>query len=415
MTNIPKCHRLLFLFLAPLLLLQAAWGHGFHRPGVFTLAGRTMPSYNADLQALLDAAVREGLPGVSLRVMGPGIDFQGVSGVADLTTGEPLTTKHVIYVASLGKTFTATIALQLCDAGRLDLDTPITIWLPAKVANRIPSSGSITLRHLLNHTSGLIDYLNDENSWRIDSVLDPHRQWSHNDVVTYLFDKPLLFEPGTAYHYSNSNYILVGSILEQVTGQPLHRLIRERILAPLGLNHTFNGYENFGSEKRVHGYVRKRGRIMDTYPVYSHYGLADSGIHSTADELALFLKSLFTTEAILSKHMLAEMTKVAASGHLPSRYGMGIYALTSPWGGGRWYTNDGVDPGYHADMMYLPDLDLTIVLTANASQWKADFIYDRLITAVVKVALETGRESRRQERCRDTEGQAAIRQSPSGG
>ena len=398
----PVCRRLFFLFLIPFLLPESACGHEYDRPGALAHTEVAMPQHNAELQSLLDAAVRDGLPGVSLRVKGPGIDFQGVAGVADLMTGEPLTTNHAVYVASLGKTFTATVALQFCDEGRLDLDAPITTWLPAEVTNRIPSSGIITLRHLLSHTSGLIDYLNDDTAWRNDFSMNPHRQWTHSDVIPYLFDKPLLFEPGTDHHYSNSNYILVGRILELATGQPFHTLIRERILDPLGLKHTFNGHETVSSKNRVHGYVMKRGRVMDMYPGYSHYGLADSGMHSTAGELALFIKSLFTSEELLSEAMLAEMTNAAESGHPPSRYGMGIFVQTDLWGTGRWYTNDGVDPGYHADMMYLPDLDLTIVLSANASLWKADMIYEGLLSSVVQVALDAVRERRRQDRYQNT-------------
>jgi len=384
-------HQTLFLLLALLVLLVPAQGHGHGRPGTFVrIDVATLPD-NARLQSLLDAAVRHGLPGVSLRVKGPGIDFQGSAGLANLITGEPLTTRHVMYTASLGKTFTAAVALQLCDEGRLDLETPITSWLSADVTRRIPSSGKITLRHLLSHTSGIIDYLNDARHWRSDFVRDPQRQWTHSDVVPYLYDKPLLFEPGTDYDYSNSNYIMAGLIIEQVSGQPVHTLIRKRVLEPVGLQHTYNGNEAVSSEYRAHGYVNRHGRIIDTYPWYSHSGLADSGIHSTPGELALFIKALFNTENILSIPMRMEMMNVSASGRPPSDYGMGIYVQCNPWGAGqRWYTHDGIDPGYQADMMYLPDHGLAIVLTANASQGSADVIYEKLLAAVVQYALKNG-------------------------
>ncbi len=389
------CRRPLLLFLTLLLAVVAARVQGHERPGGFVRTDATRPPPDARLQPLLDAAVRDGLPGVSLRVKGPGIDFESAAGVADVITGEALTTNHVVYAASLGKTFTAAVALQLCDEGRLGLEAPITTWLPSEVTRRIPSSGKITLRHLLSHTAGLIDYMNDDKAWRLDFVRDPSRQWTHSDVVPYLYDKPLLFEPGSNYHYSNSNYILVGVIIEQVIGQPLHTLIRKRILSPLGLQHTFNGQETARSEERAHGYIKRRGRIIDMYPWYSHYGLADSGIHSTPGELALFIKSLFSSEEILSETMRTEMTNVSALGHPPSQYGMGIFVQRDPWGAGRWYAHDGIDPGYQADMMYLPDLDLTVVLCANASLGKADLIYEKLITAVVQVALDAVRETRR--------------------
>jgi len=378
--NLPVCNRPFIVLITLLVLLSTV-----------ARADVVMSPHNIRIQALLDAAVRQGLPGVSLRISGPGDDFQGAAGVADLVTAEPLTVNHAIYVASIGKTFTATIALQLCDEGRLHLEEPITNWLAAEITQRIPSSESITLRHLLNHTSGLIDYMNDDRSWRTVFVSDPHRQWSHSDVVPYLYGKPPRFEPGSGYHYSNSNYILLGLIIEKVTGQPLYTLIRKRILSPLGLQHTFNGNDSVSSENRAHGYIIRHGRIIDTYPWYSHYGLADSGIHSTPGELALLIHSLFNTEVILSESMRAEMMNVSKRGHPPSDYGMGIYVQRNPWGAGRTYSHDGIDPGYQADMMYFPDLDLTIVLAANASLGKANWIYEKLITAVVQVALDAAR------------------------
>ncbi len=339
-------------------------------------------------QSLLDAAVADGLPGVSLRIAGAGIDFLGAAGVADLVSGEPLTPAHTLYTASLGKTFTATVALQLCEEGLLDLDSPIERWLAQDLADRIPLSETITLRHLLSHTAGLVDYLNDRKPWRSAFVRDPRRRWSHADVVRYIVHEPLLFEPGSDFHYSNSNYILVGLIIERVTGRPLGELVRERITGPLKLKHTFNGAA--GRQGRAHGYVRRHGRLIDTYPWYSHYGLADSGMNSTPADLARFIVSLFNSDLLLSEAAVEQLLHPSKLGHPPSDYGLGIYVQRNPWGLGRtWYAHDGIDPGYQADMMYLPELDLAIAIAANASMGEAGFIYERLIHAVVRTTLES--------------------------
>ncbi|UCB54842.1 MAG: beta-lactamase family protein [Thiotrichales bacterium] len=335
---------------------------------------------------------------MSLQVTGPGLDFSDAAGVANLITPEMLTPGHSMYAASIGKTFTAVIALQLCEEGRLELNAPISAWLADDITRRIPSSRTITLHHLLSHTSGLIDYMNDEKTWRSDFANDPHRQWTHRAVLTYLYDKRPLFAPGSDYHYSNSNYILAGVIIERVTGQPLHALIRERIIEPLGLQQTFNGQEAVTGHHRAHGYVKWRGRILDTYPWYSHYGLGDSGMNSTPRDLARFINALFETDMLLSKVMKQAMTSVSARGHPPSDYGLGIYHQHNPWGAGyQWYAHDGIDPGYQADMMYLPDLDLTIVLAANASMGTASDVYEKLIRDVVQVALGAVKETRRKK------------------
>ena len=140
--------------------------------------------------------------------------------------------------------------------------------------------------------------------------------------------------------------------------------------------------------QRAQGYVNRRGRVIDTGPWYSRYGLADSGIHATPADLAVFLRSLFSSETLLTEVMRGQMTRVPAVGHPPAEYGMGIYVLRDPWGAGcTWYSHDGIDPGYQADMMYLPVLDLTIVLAANASLGRADDAYERLLVSVVQAAL----------------------------
>ena len=386
---IPVCNRLLCLHFTLIVLLMSPPGHAYDRSGVVLRPQVVSLSHHDRLQYVLDAAVGDGLPGVSLRVVGPGIDFTGAAGVADLHNGETLTTGHALYAASIGKAFTASIALQLYAEGRLELDAPITTWLPGALTDRIPSSHKITLRHLHNHSSGLIDYLNDQTVWRSVFARYARRRWRHSDVLPYLYDRPLLFEPGSDYRYSNSNYILVGMIIEQLTDQPLHALVRERILEPVGMKHTVNGNEIMGCETLAHGYASYRGRTIDTCPWYSNYGLADSGLYSTPTDLALFIRSLFNTEMILSEAMRDEMTHVSALGRPPSEYGLGIYVQQNPWGAGLvWYGHDGIDPGYQANMMHLPAHDLTIVLAANASMGRANRVYEKLIRAVVDVALD---------------------------
>ena len=387
-TNISRLHQaLLVISLYCLLLPAVASGYQYDAGEPDSYPGVVYPSR---FQILLDRAVREGLTGASLHVSGPGLEFTGAAGVASLSSGEPLTPDHSLYAASLGKPFTAVLALQLCNEGAIELDVPISRWLPHDVTRRLPSSETITLRQLLNHTSGLIDYMNDQKAWRGEFVRDPNRQWTHADIVPYIYGKPLRFQPGSDFDYSNSNYILVGLIIERVTGRPYPTLVRERIIEPLGLRSTFVGGANAGGKRRAHGYISRRGRTIDTFPWYRRYGLADSGIHSTPKDLALFFRTLFASDRILNKNMRKEMLRVSNAGAPPSRYGIGIYVERDSWGAGKlWYQHDGIDPGYQADMMYLPDHDVVIVLAANTSLGKASRIYQRLITAVVDTVLES--------------------------
>lgn len=157
-------------------------------------------------------------------------------------------------------------------------------------------------------------------------------------------------------------------IIERASGQALDKLMRTRIIEPPGLAHTFAGGEAGYSARTVRGYIRRHGRMIDTWPWHGHYGLADSGIHSTPDDLARFLVSLFNDEQLLRRRSRQQMLAVSAAVRPPSDSGIGIYGQRDPWGAGRtWYAHDGIDPGYQADMMYLPAHNLTIVPPANAS------------------------------------------------
>jgi hypothetical protein len=117
-------------------------------------------------------------------------------------------------------------------------------------------------------------------------------------------------------------------------------------------------------------------------------------VHTTPTELAAVIQSLLTSEAALSERMRAVMTDVSPQGQLGDDYGMGIYVQYNPWGTGlRWYTRDGIDRGYQADVMYLPDYDFTVVIAANAGLGLANVIYQKLITAVIQFAVEAAREN----------------------
>jgi hypothetical protein len=118
-------------------------------------------------------------------------------------------------------------------------------------------------------------------------------------------------------------------------------------------------------------------------------------MHSTAGDLARFFRALLATDRLLSWTMHREMTHVDETVRSPSRYGISICVQRDTGGAAQWYSNNGVDPGYHGDMLYFPDQDLTAVLLVNASQGKSDLLYERLLRAVVRIALDTDRKQHR--------------------
>lgn len=218
------------------------------------------------LQTALDQAVARGLPAAALAIRGPDVQFNGVSGKADLQTAEAVTQNHRFYIASTGKTYLGVAAVQIAADGIFNLDDVLTRWLPTAITDALAHSDKIRIRHLLNHTSGIFDFQNDGEAWIADFIQDLTRQWSNADVLPYFVSHPLFFEPGTRYRYSNSNYILLTLVIEAATGRNLSQNLRNRIFEPLGLMNTLHGDEAIGIANLVHGYSDNDGEINDVYP-----------------------------------------------------------------------------------------------------------------------------------------------------
>jgi D-alanyl-D-alanine carboxypeptidase len=345
---------------------------------------------NEQFQAVLDEAVARGLPAVSVTIEGRNIDFSGVSGVSDLSSGEQIQMDNRFYVASTGKTFLAATLVQMAGDGLLDLDDPISRWLPREITDRIPSSAEMSVRMLLNHTTGIYDFQNDGDEWDNDFILvsGPDRQWTQADVLPYFLDKPLHFEPGTDYSYSNSNYILAALIVESVSGGPVQLAIRQRVIDPLGLENTLHGDEAIGQAGLVHGYYSDEGERYDTQPWYSHYGLADGSIQTNSEDLARFIRGLLKSDLVLNDSMRSEMLQPSLLGTPPSSYGLGINIREIEQSGETIYSHSGKDPGYQTEMLYFENKDTVITLCASGSFGDYDETVQELLLEIFTLLEE---------------------------
>ncbi|MEW8506080.1 MAG: serine hydrolase domain-containing protein [Candidatus Thiodiazotropha sp.] len=341
-------------------------------------------------QAVLDEAVARGLPAVSVTIEGRNIDFSGVSGVSDLDSGEPLRQDDRFYVASTGKTFVAATLVQMAGDGLLDLDDPINRWLPDEITDRIPSSEAMSVRMLLNHTTGIYDFQNDGEAWDNDFFLvsGPDRQWTQADALPFFLDRPLHFEPGSDYSYSNSNYILAALVIEAVSAQPLQTAIRQRIINPLGLAHTLQGDEAIGQAGLAHGYFSDEGERYDSHPWYSHYGLADGGIQSNSRDLARFIRGLLKSDRVLNDAMRSEMLQPSLLGTPPSSYGLGINIRVIEQSGETVYSHSGKDPGYQTKMLFVEGKDTVITLCASGSFGDYDETVEQLLLEIFTLLEE---------------------------
>lgn len=303
----------------------------------------------AGLESALDGLHSAGIPGVYAEVRDGGRVWRDASGVADVKTGRPVTPDMRQRVGSITKTFTAAAILQQVEKGRIRLDAPIGGYLPQLVPGE--RGRQITVRMLLNHTSGLAEYL----PYAFPSLAQPSPQslddnrfkrFRAADLIKLGVDAPATGEPGaTPGVYSNTNYLLLGQLLEKVTGVTAEQYITRNVIERAGLQHT-----EFPSGPRIDGphsrmYEALFG-LIDPPRDYSVYDMSWVGpaasLVSTVEDLNRFYGKLFDGK-IVSRASLAQMQRtvpvISQTGEQID-YGLGLYTRTIP-GCGTFWGNDG--------------------------------------------------------------------------
>ncbi|NSC25623.1 beta-lactamase family protein [Streptomyces albus subsp. chlorinus] len=264
-------------------------------------------------------------------------------GVADLRNQAPVHRDSRFRIGSMTKTFTATVVLQLAGEHSIALDAPVERYLPGVVRGHGNDGREITVRQLLQHTSGLPDFLDHLDPKEI--LEDPLAHRDPRDLVDIALAHPPVFEnPGGGWSYSNTNYLLAGLIIEKVTGHPYGKEIERRIIEPLGLRETsVPGDAPTIPGPHPRGYVRpgKGAPLMDITMVNPTAGGAAGGMISSGTDMNRFLDALVDGE-LLRPAELEEMMRTRWTGDADGRrYGLGLESKRLPCGGRYWgHTGD---------------------------------------------------------------------------
>jgi len=287
---------------------------------VATASPSTAPAKSVRLQQALDAVVAAGAPGAIVLVRDGDRTIRLASGYGNLARRTPMRASDRFRIGSETKMFIATVVLQLVGDDKLSLADTVERRLPGLV----PNGGRITVRQLLNHTSGLFDYAEDKAF--IKQVDNPRKHWAPRQLVELATAQPPLFAPGTRHSYSNTGYILLGLIVEKTTGNSLPAELRKRIFAPLRLHATSFPTAPGIAGRYAHGYTRYRATRLTDISVFSPSILGAAGaIVSNADDLARFHQALLRGRLLRSDLLAAMKTTVAvpeSGGH--QAYGLGL-------------------------------------------------------------------------------------------
>ncbi len=339
-----------------------------------------VPPQTSIQRYLDDWRAAAGVPGVTLAIVTKDGQVQSfASGESDTATHRKMQPTDLMPAGSTGKTLFAAVAVQLIESGQLDLDAPISKYLGTRPwFSRLPNAKDVTVRQLMTHTSGIIRYeFNDK--FTADLRANPGKVWQPEEQLAYLFDTKAPFAAGQGWEYSDTNYIVLGLIVEQITGEKYYDLIRTRLLTPLKLpglvpstSRTIPGV--------VQGYVGPGDPILPAGGAMLTNGVmafnpqiewAGGGFATNAVDLARWGHELYAGRA-LSDRARKLMIDAAVPAKLGAgvSYGLGVFVRPPATAAGMTsvtWGHSGYFPGYMSELLYVVDTGTTLAIQINSS------------------------------------------------
>jgi carboxyl-terminal processing protease len=350
-------------------------------------AEAAFPAYKQDaLQATLEAQMaRFDAPGAVAGMWFTGVGtWVSAAGTGDLATGAAARPTDTFRIGSITKTFTATVVLQLVDENKLALGDTLSEYVPW-----VPGARRITVRQLLNMTSGLYNYTASDAFWT--RVMEhPDATWTPRQVVKLAVSHKRLFSPGEQYMYCNTNYILLGMIIEKVTGESAAHEITTRIIEKLGLEDTSFPTSSALPEPHMSGYVPADGEPSDTAKLRD-WTVASATPYWTAGAMVSTIADLKTwmdavaSGALLSARMHAAQLRFKAPN--TTSYGLGVANAGTGFG------HSGEVPGYTTSMYYFPSMQATSIAVVNRYPSAIEGVADELNGALVRTVIDDPRDT----------------------
>ncbi|OXM54818.1 serine hydrolase [Amycolatopsis thailandensis] len=329
--------------------------------GLIATTGTALADTSADrkiVQEALDQITTSGGSlGAQVRVTDGHQRFTARSGKAELGSNRRVPENGRFRVGSITKTFVSTVLLQLQGEGKFDLDAPVVRYLPGLI------DGRITVRQVMQHTSGLYDYTKA-------LPLDPdefeqirYKHWTPQEMLKISTGKPLDFDPGTRWSYSNTNYVVAGLLVEKLTGRPYEKAVQQRILKPLHLDDTeVPGDDVDIHGPHAHGYVTVAGKPNDITRLNPSVAWAAGEIISTTRDLDTFGVALASGRLLKP----AQQQEIAKTTAVSPEYGLGLQVQTLPCGTKVWGHGGGI-PGYSSQLLTTPDTHKRLELSITSA------------------------------------------------
>ncbi|WP_405358788.1 beta-lactamase family protein [Kitasatospora sp. NBC_00085] len=328
--------------------------------GSASASGGAVVRLTPDVTARMDAAVQRVLsqtsvPGVMVGLTTPDGSYLKAFGVSDKIAGTPMVTGLNMRIGSETKTFTVTGLLRLVDQGRAGLDDPVTKYVPD-----VPGGDAITLRLLADMRSGLFSYTADPDFVQA-FLTDPARVFTPQQLLAYAFQHPADFAPGTQFEYSNTNTVLLGLVIEKISGQPLASFLKQQVFDPAGLGRTVFPADASFPQPHARGYTNQTpsGAVEDATDWNPSWAWAAGAAISDLADLQKWAKVL-ATGTLLTPATQAERLMTLPTGAPGLGYGLGLFVNHG------WVGHNGSLPGYQSVTVYLPSAQATLVVLLNS-------------------------------------------------
>lgn len=322
-------------------------------------------------QAILDEYVSKGFPGISILVKDNQGTWVGSSGYADIDKGILFEPCHVSKAASITKLMVGTLTMKLVEDGVIGLDDAVSKYIEEDILKHIKYHGDLTIRHLMNHTTGIFDLITS-TSFYLDVLNNPNKDWEPEELIKYVYDKePYELTAEFPAHYSNTNTLILSMCINEAAGRKHFDLLRERILDPLGMNDTYYQSREDLPEITAQGYfdLHNVGELANLSNYITGSGNGYGGIFSNVFDLNKFLTALFIDKTLVTQESLDEMMeefylykREPSGGTVSLALGIQKKFTHMP---GYGIGHSGKDLGYSADMYYFPQGEMKFILFTN--------------------------------------------------
>ncbi|WP_158543529.1 serine hydrolase domain-containing protein [Dyella solisilvae] len=346
--------------------------------GATNLDTATAGRIDADVNTVL---ARTGTPGAVVAVYRKGeLLYRHAYGVRDREARLPATPDTWFEIGSITKQFTAAAILQLQEAGKLSIDAPLATYLPDA-----PHAGEVTLRQLLSHTSGLPEYLDGPDAEAF--AIKPQTPAA---VLARVAGKPLDFKPGSRWSYSNTGYFLLGRVIEVVSGQTYDQYIREHLLEPAGMRHTYTMADEGRLSPMAVGYRHEGGQLQRAPAIHDSVGWSAGNLVSTIGDLQRWNDALAGGKIVRPAHVALMGTSVTTTEHGSADYGLGLFV--DKVDGQPRIGHTGGSFGFTTANEYFPRQDLRIIAFTNngdnpePGEMLTRVIFDQLYPALAAAA-----------------------------